>query len=119
VLSTLDCAPLSTVAAADLGCSVASRDISFSGTGGFSVCGAAGICDREVSILSVLALIPDNLRLRTEADSLLAVVGRGVASEASISWDDCISGTDGRAPEGGGRAGSELDGAGARGGEWS
>jgi hypothetical protein len=117
--SRLDCV-LNIVAAADLGCSGASRGEFFAGTGGFSVCGGAETAGRDVSIFNVLAFCPDNLRLLTEAASLVAVVGRGVIS-GSIGCAGCSSGTEGKAPDGGGggRAGSALEGAGIAGGECS
>lgn len=92
---------------------------SFAGTGGFSVCGAGGILSTDVSILSDLAFCPDNLRLRTEAASLVAVLGRGVTSAASIVLDACDSrtgGSAGRAPDGAGAVGGECAGGGLDGG---
>ena len=82
---------------------------SLAGTGGFSVCGAGGTGGTEVSIFKDFAFWPDSLRLRTEAASLVAVVGRGVISAVSIVCDACDSGT-------GGNAGKAPDGAGAEGG---
>lgn len=110
--------PLNTVAAADLGSCRASRGEFFAGTGGFSVCGGAATVGRDVSIFNVLAFCPDNLRLLTEAASLVAVVGRGVIS-GSMGCAGWSSGTEGRAPDvgGGGRAGNAPEGAGIAGGE--
>ena len=62
------------VAAADCGKVGRSIDAFLAGTGGFSVCGAGGIGGRVVSIFSVFAFCPDNLRLLTEAASLVAAV---------------------------------------------
>lgn len=106
---------LKVVASADFGKGGISVGESFAGTGGFSVCGAAGTGGRDVSIFNDLAFCPDNLRLLTEAASLVAVEGRGVGSDASIVWDVWDvwdSGT-------GGNAGKAPSGAGIGGGEWA
>lgn len=94
--SKLDCVPLNTVAAADLGSSGASRGEFFAGTGGFSVCGGAATVGKDVSIFNILAFCPDNLRDLTEAASFVAVVGRGVVS-GSMGCAGCSSGTEGKA----------------------
>jgi hypothetical protein len=99
---------------ADLGWTGRSVGTSLAGTGGFSVCGAGATCATDVSILSDFAFCPDNLRLRTEAASLLAVVGRGVTSVVvSVVCDGCDSrtgGNAGRAPDGAGTGGGECAG---------
>jgi hypothetical protein len=98
------------VGTADLGGIGRSVGAFLAGSGACSVCGAGGTGGREVSIFSVFAFCPDNLRLLTEAASLVAVEGRGVTSAVSIVCDACDSGT-------GGNAGKAPDGAGTGGGE--
>jgi len=97
---------------ADLGSMGMSSGEFFTGTGGFSVCGAPGTGGNDVSIFRSLAFWPDSLRLLTEAASFVAVVGRGVNSSALVAWAICDSGTGGNAADGAGTGGGECDGAG-------
>jgi hypothetical protein len=77
VASVAVCVPPN-VAVADLGSGGMSERDSFSGTGGFSVCGAGGTVGSDVSIFNVLAFWPDNLLFRTDEGSLAILAGLGV-----------------------------------------
>ena len=94
------------------------------GTGGFSVGSAAGTEGREVSILSVLAIWPDNLRLLTDSSSFASALDCDVSSAASFSlplllpslplpacggWDSGTGGKAGKVPEGADIAGGECE----------
>ena len=105
--SAIDWLLSNVAAAADLGRTGTLMGESFAGIEGFSVWGPGSTGGSEVSIFRLFGFCPESLRLRTEAASLVAVVGRGVSSAASPMCIVCASGTGGNAPEGAGTGGGE------------